>query len=68
MSNTGAHDNHKLLSYHDNEPLQYDYYTINIIAHHYLRAEYPNHNQYHVCSYTQSRCYFEKGMHCNAIL
>ena len=35
MSNIGAHDNHKLLSYHDNEPLQYDYHTIDIIAHHY---------------------------------
>ena len=35
MSNIGAHDNHKLLSYHDNEPLRYDYNTIDIIAHHY---------------------------------
>ena len=34
MSNIGAHDNHKLLSYHNNEPLQYDYHTIDIIAHH----------------------------------
>ena len=34
MSNIGAHDNHKLLSYHDNEPLRYDYHTIDIIAHH----------------------------------
>ena len=35
MYNIGAHDNHKLLSYHDNEPLRYDYHTIDIIAHHY---------------------------------
>ena len=34
MSNIGAYDNHKLLSYHDNEPLRYDYHTIDIIAHH----------------------------------
>ena len=31
MYNIGAHDNHKLLSYHDNEPLRYDYHTIDII-------------------------------------
>ena len=36
MYNIGAHDNHKLLSYHDNEPLRYDYHTIDIIAHHYM--------------------------------
>ena len=35
MSNIGAHDNHNLLSYHDNETLRYDYHTIDIIAHHY---------------------------------
>ena len=35
MSNIGAHDNHKLLSYHDSEPLRYDYHTIDIVAHHY---------------------------------
>ena len=39
MSNIGAHDNHKLLSYHDNEPLRYNYHTIDIIAHHYTSVK-----------------------------
>jgi len=30
-----AHDNHWLLLHHDNRSLQYDYHTIDIIAHHY---------------------------------
>ena len=34
MSSIGAHDNLKLLSYHDNESLRYDYHTIDIIEHH----------------------------------
>ena len=29
-----AHDNHRLLLYHDNGSLRYDYHTIDIIAHH----------------------------------
>ena len=33
MYDIGAHDNHKLLSHHDNEPLQYNYHTIDTIAH-----------------------------------
>ena len=37
MYNIGAHDNHKLLSYHNNEPLQYNYHTIDIIVHHYCK-------------------------------
>ena len=40
MSNIGAHDNHKLLSYHDNELLLYDYHTIDIIAHHYYSPSF----------------------------
>jgi len=31
-----AHDNHRLLLYHDNGSLQYDYHTIGIIVHHYF--------------------------------
>ena len=40
MYNIGAHNNHKLLSYHDNEPLRYDYHTIDIIAHLYMSDLY----------------------------
>ena len=34
MYNIDAHDNHKLLSYHNNELLRYDYHIINIITDH----------------------------------
>ena len=30
------HDNHHILSYHDNGTLRCDYHTIDIIAHHYI--------------------------------
>ena len=36
MSGYIYHNNHHLLSYHDNGSLQYDYHTIDIIAPHYL--------------------------------
>jgi len=37
---TPAHDNHRLLLYHNNGSLRYDYHTINIIARHYYVLNY----------------------------
>ena len=55
MCNIGAHDNHKLLSYHDNERLRYDYHTIDIIAHHYIEMKSRETSEVvYICRYTST--------------